>query len=245
MVDNASKIKQAFEQPQWYLQRTAYNIGIRAETVLEYITEMPESVLDIGCGDGSLSRGLLNGRNRLTLLDQSQTMLDLAHSRIPKESIGQVETVNANFTEAQLKPQSFDLILCVGVLAYIEIEARPRFIERIKSLLKPGGSLIIECTDGPHFINRLVVMYRTFRYWLKPNRMRTVVGSSAQVVAICKDLGFDLAGSFRYCLPLPLMGHLMSQSASYRAIRSIFGTAAHNRNAFFGNECIYHFKLRR
>jgi ubiquinone/menaquinone biosynthesis C-methylase UbiE len=242
MIDNASKIKQAFEQPRWYLEKTAFNITIRVETVGEYVTGHPQSVLDIGCGDGSLSRGLLNGGARLTLVDQSQTMLALARSRIPEEMAARVQTIQANFMDAPLADHSFDLILCVGVLAYVEVARRRDFIAKIKALLKPGGSLIIECTDGSHFLSHMLALYRAFGYWRKPNRMRTVVGSSAQVLAICRELGFEPAGAFRYCLPLPLMGRLMSQKASYRAIRSVFGTATRNRNAFLGNECIYHFK---
>ena len=244
MIDNLSKIKEAFEQPQWYLQRTAFNIAIRVETVREYVSGPPESVLDIGCGDGSLSSGLLNDCNRLTLLDQSQTMLALARSRIPEELTGQVETVNANFMDAQLAPRSFDLILCVGVLAYVENADLREFIERIKSLLKPGGSLIIECTDCAHFVSHLVVAYSGLRNWMKPNRMRTVVGSSAHLMAICRDLGFELSGSFRYCLPLAPFNKLMSQKISYKAVRLLFGTATASRNAFLGNECVYHYRLR-
>jgi hypothetical protein len=80
---------------------------------------------------------------------------------------------------------------------------------------------------------------------MKPNRMRTVVGSSAQVVAICQELGFDLSGSFRYTLPLPVLARLMTQGASYKAVRAIFGTSRRNRNAWLGNECIYHFGLQK
>jgi ubiquinone/menaquinone biosynthesis C-methylase UbiE len=240
MIDNASKIKQAFEEPQWYLQKTAFNIAIRVETVREYITGPHESILDIGCGDGSLSAGLINGQNRLTLVDQSQTMLGIARARIPEALLSRVQTINASFMDAPLEAQSFDLILCVGVLAYVE--RRRDFIAKIKSLLRPGGSLIIECTDSRHFVSHLVVAYSKFRNWMNPGRMRTVLGSSADLLAICRDLGFELCGSFRYSMQMPIVSKIMSGKVTYKSVRYIFGTAAHNRNSSLGNECIYHFK---
>lgn len=241
MSDNTTLIRQAFEQPEWYLKATAYNIKLRAETIAEFLkTDNIGSVLDIGCGDGSLSRGLLNANNRLTLVDASQTMLKIARSRIPEELGWRVQTINREFMGAALEPQSFDLILCVGVLAYVE--DRKAFIARIKSLLKPGGSVIVECTDGVHWVNKLVVAYHRFRRWLRPAQMQTVVLPSAQVVAIFEGLGFKMHGSFRYSLPLPIMRKLMSQRIKYQMIRRIFGSETRNRRAWMGNECIYHFK---
>ncbi|HZM05595.1 MAG TPA: class I SAM-dependent methyltransferase [Candidatus Saccharimonadales bacterium] len=242
MTDNSTLIKEAFEQPQWYLQGTSYNIKLRTEIIAEMLGQKAfESILDIGCGDGSLTRPLLKTQTRLTLVDASQSMLRIACSRIPAEMASHVQTVNADFMAAELPLESFDLINCVGVLAYIE--RRQEFIAKIRSLLKPGGSLTIECTDGPHFINRIVVAYAALRSLSKPPQMRTIVRSSAEVIEICQNLGFRLRASYRYSLPLPLIRKLMTQSCSYRTVRMIFGTARVNRNSRLGNECIYHFRL--
>src|SRR5674476_125013 len=114
-TDNASHIKEAFEQPQWYLQRTAFNITIRAETVVEFLNgNRCDSILDIGCGDGSLSLRLLNSNSHVTFLDQSQTMLNIVRSRVPGEFSSQISMLNSGFMEARLAPESFDLIICVG-----------------------------------------------------------------------------------------------------------------------------------
>ncbi|HEY3856219.1 MAG TPA: class I SAM-dependent methyltransferase [Verrucomicrobiae bacterium] len=238
MPDNITLIRQTFEQPQKYLTETRYNIRLRAETISEFLkSDNVGSILDIGCGDGSLSRGLINANNRLTLVDASQTMLKIASSHVPEEMSWRVQTINSDFMGASLEPQSFNLIICVGVLAYVE--DRKAFIARIKSLLKPGGVVIVECSDGAHWLSHVVAAYQAFRRWLKPVQMQTILRSSSEVTAIFDDIGFKLAGSFLYSLPLPIMRKLMSQKFSYSALRFLFGSATHNRNTWLGNECMY------
>jgi 2-polyprenyl-3-methyl-5-hydroxy-6-metoxy-1,4-benzoquinol methylase len=244
-TNNATHIKDAFEQPQWYLQRTAFNITVRAETVAEFLNDIPRcnSILDIGCGDGSLSLRLLNSNSHVTFLDQSQTMLNIVRSRVPGEFSSQISTLNTGFMEARMEPESFDLIICVGVLAYIQLQDRRDFISKIKNLLKPGGSLILECTDGPHIISRIGRGYTRLAKIFKPSKMRTIVGASAAVLAVCRELKFELHGSYRYSMPLPVVSTWMSQKGRYKSIRRIYGTAKTNRLAWLGNECLYYFKL--
>ena len=236
-----TQVQTAFAEPKWYLDGTRFNIRIRAETVLEFLGQWrPNRILDIGCGDGSLSLPLLTSQNRLVLLDQSEAMLSIARSRVKSPHQSQVETMNADFSAANLPPAGFDLVICVGVLAYVE--QRRDFLKRIKSLLQPGGSLILECTDGPHPVSRLARAYRALRSLSRPDRVRTVAESSASMLCICRDLGFQLSGSYRYCLPLPVLGKLLTQKMSYSAIRTLFGAAATNRFSGLGNECIFHLK---
>ena len=140
MADNITLIRQAFETPQWYLTSTAYNIRLRAETISAFLkSDNVGEILDIGCGDGSLSRGLINPNNRVTLLDASQAMLKIATSRVPERLASNVQTINSDFMGASVEAQTFDLVLCVGVLAYVE--DRKAFIAKVKSVVKPGGAV--------------------------------------------------------------------------------------------------------
>jgi ubiquinone/menaquinone biosynthesis C-methylase UbiE len=242
-MNNAEEvIKAAFENPRWYLNKTAYNIKIRAETLVEFTRHVrPRTILDIGCGDGSLSLPLLSEDNFLTLLDRSKEMLSIAASRIPQDLMDHVRLQNADFMDAEVEGETFDLIICVGVMAYIQ--DRKSFVQKLWSALRPGGTLIIECTDSDHFVSVVNRSYDAVRTNLGKARFPTVIGSSAELVAILQRSGFTLTGSFRYSLPLPGMRYILSQSFCYKAIRAIYGTFMNNRAAWLGNECL--FRLRR
>ncbi|HEY6841061.1 MAG TPA: class I SAM-dependent methyltransferase, partial [Chthoniobacterales bacterium] len=113
MTDSQEVIREAFSRPQWYVTSQAFNIKIRVETIKEFTKNLkPENILDIGCGDGSLSVPLFSETNRLTFLDRSQGMLDLVSARLPKGSADRVSLLNMDFMDAQFGEQKFDLIIC-------------------------------------------------------------------------------------------------------------------------------------
>lgn len=240
---NENRIKQAFERPQWYLTKTGYNIKIRVATVKEFVKDTkPQNILDIGCGDGSLSLHLLNAKTRLTLLDRSKAMLDIAASRIPEGLSSHVEIRNEDFIAAQLPKQSFDLVVCVGVLAYVD-QLRS-FLTKIASVLAPGGTVIMECSDGNHFIRRAHRAYGALRRKLGAGDFTTVARPSSEVVATFNKLGFEPLAVFRYSQPFPIIRKFLPQAMSYHLIRLVYGTATHHRASWLGSECIYHFKPR-
>ena len=237
-----ASVKRAFEQPQWYLSGTGFNIRIRAETVKELVQGRPcDSILDIGCGDGSISRPLLRRETELTLLDQSAAMLNIAASRTPDENKSSLRVINKDFMHADLRPGSFDIVLCVGVMAYVE--DRKAFLARIKALLRPGGTLVLECTDGPHIVSRWARAYRRLASFRKPTRVQTVVGGASALISMSEELGFRLKGGFRYSMPISPFSRLMSHRASYRFVRVLFGAAGRNRLSALGNECLFCFHL--
>jgi ubiquinone/menaquinone biosynthesis C-methylase UbiE len=200
----------------------------------------PQSMLDIGCGDGSISVPVLTPRNRLTLVDMSATMLGIARSRVSADLSTRVTTINDQFMNARLAPASFDLILCLGVLAYVS-DSRA-FAERIASLLGPRGDVIVECSDSSNAVSKLRRALGTVTGVLAPGKVPLILHSSAEVTGIFGQLGFALKGSFRYSLPLPGIRKFMSQGVQYKTTRALYGSAAKNRLPWLGSECIYHFR---
>jgi 2-polyprenyl-3-methyl-5-hydroxy-6-metoxy-1,4-benzoquinol methylase len=244
MLTKVDQVQSVFEQPQQYLNRRAFEIRIRAETVKELAKSSGDiRILDIGCGDGSISLPLLTETTRMTLLDLSSSMLSIARSKIPAEVTGNVETVHQDFMAAQFKPQSFDLILCIGVLAHVASPAD--FIAKMVSLLKPEGSIIIECTDASHFLTRMVSIFSKAWGLLRPTTYRLNAVSYSEIMKILGRYHLRSKSKFRYAAPLPGSYRLFSQDLLYKLTRQIFGTPSTNRNAWFGNEYISLFTVER
>src|SRR3979409_1657726 len=114
------QVRSVFDRRENYLDKRQLDIRLRTETAARLVEGKEYSnILDIGCGDGSISVPLLNARSRLTLLDISDAMLSRARSRVPTELISRATFVNQDFMEVPFEEKTFDLLICVGVLAHV------------------------------------------------------------------------------------------------------------------------------
>jgi ubiquinone/menaquinone biosynthesis C-methylase UbiE len=94
-ADRIENVRTLFDQRAAYLDRRQLDIRLRRETVDRVVQGKPYTeILDIGCGDGSISTPLLNSKCRLTLLDVSPGMLSIARSRVSEELSSRVKFVN-------------------------------------------------------------------------------------------------------------------------------------------------------
>ena len=110
-------------------------------------TRSISSVLDIGCGAGNNTLKLRESLGKdfdVTLIDLSQPMLERAQLRIAATNRGHVTTVQADFRDAVVPAESFDVILAAAVLHHLREDSDwESAFTKIHSLLRPGGSVWI------------------------------------------------------------------------------------------------------
>lgn len=241
MTSKTEFVKSLFEVPEKYLGPREFDIRVRIETVQQFTEAQTfDRVLDIGCGNGAISLPLLERCRRLTLLDLSRKMLKLAQQRIPAERLSDVELIDGDFLGANLPHGSFDLILCIGILAHVDSAAA--VISRVAQLAKPGSRVVLEFTDSFHFWGVPVVLYQKLLKLLKPQPYSLNRLKRQEVLEMCRNNGLNELALYRYGLPPLGTSKISSQDGMYRMVRRWFGSSEKNRNRWMGNQFIYLFQ---
>jgi SAM-dependent methyltransferase len=230
-----------FNEPNWYLQGYAANIRIRSETVRAFTAGRNlNSVLDIGCGDGALSRPFLEDGCNVAFVDISAEMLKIVQGNLQPAQGKRATFLVGDILQQALSPSSFDLVLLVGVLAYWS-DPRP-LVRRAGTLVRPGGAVIAECTDASHPIAWLNRAYRATTSTFKTHRLTPDTHSTADVTTAFEREGLRLTRTFRYAYTVPLLSRVANQSTTYRAISRFYGTANNSRCQAWGPECLMLFE---
>ncbi|QQG52338.1 MAG: class I SAM-dependent methyltransferase [Candidatus Falkowbacteria bacterium] len=102
-------------------------------------------VLDAGCGNGRLLEAFRDKTIDYLGIDNSAALLNLAKANYPNYNFQELDLSAANFSDVNfLAGQKFDFIFCIAVLQHIPSrDLRVQLLKNFKTLLVPGGQLII------------------------------------------------------------------------------------------------------
>lgn len=103
------------------------------------------AILELGCGIGLMSQALsslVGKEGHILATDLSEKQLAVAHSLLPKGGIPNLQFQQLSALDIDALKERFDVV-CARFLL-IHIKNHQEIIQKIKSVLKPGGMLIIE-----------------------------------------------------------------------------------------------------
>src|SRR5580700_1590242 len=136
------------EAVSWYRPHLERSLAL-IELAAKYSSA---AIIDVGGGESTLIDDLLlRGYNNLTVLDISQTAIDVNKKRLglPAE---QVRWLVADITEIDLQPASYDLWHDRAVFHFLTApELRLAYVRQVARAVKPGGHVIVSTfgSEGP------------------------------------------------------------------------------------------------
>jgi 2-polyprenyl-3-methyl-5-hydroxy-6-metoxy-1,4-benzoquinol methylase len=210
MPSKFDKVREFFNYPNNYLQRRS-SINIRIAAVRKLLQDVPKtSILDFGCGDGSISLQFLNEKTHLTMVDFSEEMLQRCIDNTPRHLLSHIEFICSPL-EDYVPQKKFDVVLCIGLLPHVE--DLQRVLKKVDECMKPGGYCLLHIIDWDSLGGKIIfaaaalheIMTRTYGYKLDKI-------SSSMLMKMLSPRGIKLVQERRYWYHLPLMGKLFSDS---------------------------------
>jgi malonyl-CoA O-methyltransferase len=152
------------------------------------------SILEIGCGTGTLTEILLNGcsGSSITALDIAPEMIEAATQRV--SAVGQSDRVrflpaDVEMWASEAPPESFDLIVSNACFQWLR--SPKKTLAFLRRLLRPGGMLVFT-TFGPDTFRELhesfTEVYRVGG--MEPQRHGLSFQSAAQWQITLREAGF-------------------------------------------------------
>lgn len=179
------------------------------------------SVLDVGCGDGTLALAAWRRGARVTGVDPDRRMFGIARERA--DAIGAPVTFVEGYGERlTFADESFDLVLAVTVLCFVPDAAE--VVREMARVLRPRGRLVI----GELGKWNSWAAYRRLRGWLgSPTWRAARFRSAAELRALVEQAGLEVreVRSAIYYPPIALLARLMAPLDAAFGRLTTFGAA--------------------
>ena len=142
------------QEPDTYDSKfTALTKGVNVK-VKQWILDkigISNSILELGCGTGSLAVQMALKQNNVIAIDINFQMINFAMQNYPSDlKEGTLEYQTGSFTNMPVEANSQDLIVSTFMLSELRPFEQQIFLRNTWKVLKPNGRLILAAEFVPH-----------------------------------------------------------------------------------------------
>jgi len=164
------------QEPDTYDSKfTALTKGVNVE-VRQWILDKignSKSILEIGCGTGSLAAQMALKQNNVLAIDINFQMINFAMQNYPSDlKEGTLEYQTGSFTNMPVEANSQDLIVSTFMLSELRPFEQQIFLRNAWKVLKPNGRLILAAEFVPNGFWKLIFKIKRWRYKKKLRRLK-------------------------------------------------------------------------
>ncbi len=192
--------KRQFEQKA---SGASFNFRKRLTLTCELAGASAGRLLDCAAGTGEITCALLkSGRfSHATIVDISSAMLQSAKELLSSQITNtELEFVHSDVFNFKPPDSRFDLVLCLGLIAHIgRLDV---LLPHLKSMLAPGGRIILQTTLTDHLGTR-IVRALTARRELARRGYRIFWFSQQDIADACHAAGLRVVEIRRHSLGIP------------------------------------------
>ena len=126
--------------------------------VTKLITDTDKNLLEVCAGtlQNSIAIAKTNNNIKITAIDRSVRMLDVAKNNMTKANISNIDIKVMDATKLELKDKTFDVVIISLVLHELEEELQQKILLEIYRVLKNNGKFIVVEWDRPKTIGRKI-----------------------------------------------------------------------------------------
>lgn len=230
-MNRSGKSLAFFSHPKYYLTSNAV-IYLRKKIVEELLGDVfNKQIIDIGCGNAEITKHLLL-KNRVTFLDFSDEMLELAKENTDIDYSSNSSFINSDFLN-YYPDQKFDIVICLGVLAHVDdINS---FLEKLYSITKDDGIILLQFTASEKIISKFNQLRNgLFSKTKHDYEYKTILTSSQFIGALLNKHGLRIVKKAKY-LPVSPLFSLFNYKTK---IRLLDFTYSHKLLSFLSSEKI-------
>ncbi len=177
----------------------------RVQKILEiYNPGTEETILDLGCGWGTLCWSLADRVKHITGLDFSEKSICLCNEGLEKKSYPNLSFHHGNAIDTKLPPKSFDLVIAADLFEHLYPDDSEKVVRETYRLLRRGGHFSIWTPNRGHIIEIL----KARNIFFKKDETHVDYKSLQRMLTMLERSGFTVEKHHYVESHIPLFKHI-------------------------------------